>query len=148
MLIFFCVLRDYQTAFVSSVLGVMFSNRCSLFFCVQFLHFLVACLLDLQLERSSPVAPAIVLTIFMVENVPFSVAVAKNRRPVNMIIFVIFRRSMWLQIRTFVCFRHLRFQVLLLVLNRDRYFHLFWRQFGMSNSPKRGHSPPRGDTPG
>ena len=37
---------------ISRVLGVIFSNRCFLFFfralCVQFLHFLVACLLDFQ----------------------------------------------------------------------------------------------------
>ena len=55
---FICVLRVHRTAFVSRVLGVMFSNRCFVFlflaFCVQFLHFLVACLLDFQLERSPP----------------------------------------------------------------------------------------------
>ena len=48
---------------------------------------------------------------------------------------------MWLQIRTFVGFRHLRFEVLLLVLNRDQYFHLLWRQFGMSNPAKRDQLP-------
>ena len=57
-----------------------------------------------------------------------------------MVMFVMFRGSMWLQIRMFVCFRHLRFQVLLLILNRDRYFYLLWRQFGMSNPAKRGHT--------
>ena len=81
---FICVLRVHRTAFVSRVLGVMFRNRCFvsffLAFCVQFLHFLVACLLDFQLERSPPVAPAIVFEIFKVENVPFSVAVTKNRK--------------------------------------------------------------------
>ena len=130
------------------MLGVMFRNRCFvsffLAFCVQFLHFLVACLLDFQLERSPPVAPAIVFEIFMVENVPFF-----NEKPeVNRVIFVMFRGPMWLQIRTFVCFRDLRFEVLLLVLNRDRYFHLPWRRFGMSNPAKRGHAPPSGETPG
>ena len=121
-------MRDHRTAFVSRVLGVMFSNWCfvfffSLTFCVQFLHFLVACLLDFQLERSPPVAPAFVFEIFMVENVP-------NEKPeINIVIFVMFRGSMWLLIRTFVGFRDFGFQVLLLVLNRDRYFHLVWRQF-------------------
>ena len=72
-----------------------------------------------------------------------------NEKPeVNMVIFVMFRGPMWLQIRTFVCFRDLRFDVLLLVLNRDRYFHLLWRRFGMSNPAKRGHAPPSGETPG
>lgn len=37
---------------------------------------------------------------------------------VNMVIFVMFRGATWLQIRTFVW---------LLVLNRDRHFHLLWR---------------------
>ena len=49
-----------------------------------------------------------------------------------------------------VCvFQTLAFRLLLLVLNRDRYFHLLWRQFGMSNPAKRGrgHAPPSGDTP-
>ena len=86
VLIFLWFLRYLQTAFVSRVLGVIFSNRCFVFllfaFCVQFLYFLVACLLDFQYERSPPVAPAIVFEIFMVENVPFSrsVAVTKNRK--------------------------------------------------------------------
>ena len=52
MLIFFLCLRDHQTAFLSHVLGVMFSNKCFVFFLlafgVQFLHFLVAYLLDFQ----------------------------------------------------------------------------------------------------
>ena len=55
---------------------------------------------------------------------------SNEKLEVNMVIFVMFRGSMCLQIRTFVCFRDLRFQVLLLVLNRDRYFHLLWRQIG------------------
>ena len=48
---FFCILRDHRTALVSRVLGVIFSNRCFVFplaFSFQFLHFLVACLLDFQ----------------------------------------------------------------------------------------------------
>ena len=59
-----------------------------------------------------------------------------------MVICVMFRWSTWLQIRKFACFRHLRIQVFLLVFNRDRFFHLLWRPFGMSNPAKRGHAPP------
>ena len=48
---FFFFLRDHRTALVSRVLGVIFLNRCFVFFCAfcfQFLHFLVACVLDFQ----------------------------------------------------------------------------------------------------
>ena len=67
---------------------------------------------------------------------------SSNEKPeVNMVIFVMFRGSMWPQMRKLVCFRHLRFELLLLVLNRDRYFYLVWLQFGISNPAKRGHVP-------
>ena len=74
---------------------------------------------------------------------------SSNEKPeVNMVVCVIFCGSTWLQIRTFASFRHLRIQELLLVFNRDRYFHLHRSPFGMSNPAKRGHAPPSGDTPG
>ena len=28
----------------------------------------------------------------------------------------------------------------------DRYFHLLWRRFGISNPVKRGNAPPNGDS--
>ena len=108
-------------------------------FCFFFLPFLrpsfaFPCSLFIRLPIGT-VAPgrlAIVLEILS----------SSNEKPeVNMVRFVVYRGSTWPQIRTLVCFRHLQFEVLLLVLNRDRYFHFFWLQFGISNPAKRRHVP-------
>ena len=46
-----------------------------------------------------------------------------------------------------VCvFQTLAFSRIVAGFKSDRYFHLLWRRFGMSNPVK--HAPPSGDTPG
>ena len=46
-----------------------------------------------------------------------------------------------------VCvFQTLAFSGIVAGFKSDRYFHLLWRRFGMSNPVKRGHAPPSGDS--
>ena len=133
------------------MLGVIFSNRCFVFFlCFLRPIFAFSCSLCIRLSIGT-VAPGRPRYRFWdIYGWKRTILSSTNEKPeVNIVICVMFLGSTWLQIRTFVCFRHLLFQGLLLFLNRERYFHLLWSQLsGMNNPAKRGHAPPSGDTPG
>ena len=72
-----------------------------------------------------------------------------NEKPEGNLVECVMFHGVHVATNLHVCVVHkLAFSRLVARFKSNRYFHLIWRQFGMSNPAKRGHAPPSGDTPG